>query len=576
MKIKLSLFLLIFTLSNAIAFSEEINPCAKKFITAGWIPYWQKFQGCETVKSKLNFFNELSPFAFEVKSDGSLINTLKINESPWTDLLPKAGDSKILILPTILWTDSKTIHTILNSAAARKRHIRDIIHLIETKNFDGIDIDYEGKDASDKDIFSVFITELSCALKAKGYYLSCTVEAKTADDPPNGWQQTRAMAWANDFSILNKYCDEIRIMAYDQPFQTKGAKEWQDDSEYPYAANADILWVEKVIKYALQKIAPEKIVLGIPTYGWEFTIKGTSKNWSYKRFKSTTYPQAVELAKSYSMIPKRDHSGELSFIYQKETENYLDYFPDGESIRQKIQLAKKYRLGGIVFFKLDGLEDKKMWESLKEELGAGQEKFLIGTDHAEKIGTPQNPIIDSDMTLQEALRKECPPEFKEKQRLVDVTYYSFDGKIHKGQLVIDERLVKDIRKVFQVALKHKFPITSVIPISHDRFFKNGRWNEDDLSMAANNTSAFNYRVITGGKSLSKHAYGFAIDINPLQNPYIKKGVVLPPGAVYDTEKPGTLTHNSPVVKTFLRLGWTWGGDWKSLKDYQHFEKVPGN
>jgi len=189
------------------------------------------------------------------------------------------------------------------------------------------------------------------------------------------------------------------------------------------------------------------------------------------------------------------------------------------------------------------------------------------------VGTLQNPVIDSNMSLAEALRKEAPPEFRERQRLIEVLYYSFDGKIHKGQLVIDARLAADIQEVFRAALANKFPIGSVIPISHDRFFKNGRWNDDNLSMLANNTSAFNYRVVTGGKSLSKHAYGFAIDINPVQNPYIKGKKVLPPNAVYDARKPGTLSFDSPVVKTFKRLGWTWGGNWKSLKDYQHFEKV---
>jgi len=189
-------------------------------------------------------------------------------------------------------------------------------------------------------------------------------------------------------------------------------------------------------------------------------------------------------------------------------------------------------------------------------------------------GSLQDPIIDSNMSLSLALRKESPPEIKEKQRLIEVLYYSFDGKIHQGQLVIDERLVEDIREVFRVALENKFPIASVIPIAHDRFAKNGEWNADDRSMASNNTSAFNYRAMTGGKSLSKHAYGFAVDINPVQNPYMKGEIVLPPHAVYDTRKPGTLTHDSPVVKTFIRLGWTWGGDWESLKDYQHFEKVP--
>jgi len=183
--------------------------------------------------------------------------------------------------------------------------------------------------------------------------------------------------------------------------------------------------------------------------------------------------------------------------------------------------------------------------------------------------------IDSNITLSDALRKEGPEEIKQRQRLVEVSYYSFDGRIHKGQVVIDERLAGDIKEVFRAALEEKFPISSAIPISHDRFYSGGKWNEDDQSMMMNNTSAFNYRLATGGTSLSKHAYGFAIDINPVQNPYIKGDVVLPPGAVYDTSKAGTLARGSGIVQAFLRLGWTWGGDWKSLKDYMHFEKDPG-
>ncbi len=189
------------------------------------------------------------------------------------------------------------------------------------------------------------------------------------------------------------------------------------------------------------------------------------------------------------------------------------------------------------------------------------------------VGSLKNPIVDSNISLSEALKKYAPPEFKKRQRLIEVLYYSFDNKIHKGQLVIDERLIGDIQEVFRVALENRFPITSVIPISSDRFFKNGKWNEDNQSMLSNNTSAFNYRKVTGGNYLSNHAYGFAIDINPVLNPYIKGDIVLPSDAVYDTSKPGTLSFDSPVVKTFIRLGWTWGGNWETLKDYQHFEKV---
>jgi peptidoglycan L-alanyl-D-glutamate endopeptidase CwlK len=189
-------------------------------------------------------------------------------------------------------------------------------------------------------------------------------------------------------------------------------------------------------------------------------------------------------------------------------------------------------------------------------------------------GTSKHPIIDSRMTESEAfdgLDPKCPTEIRERQRVVKLKYYSADGKIHQGQLVIDAALRDDIKKVFALALKERFPIYSVIPISDRRFRKDGRW-DDELSMEANNTSAFNYREITGGGRLSNHASGRAIDINPFQNPYIKGDIVLPRGATYDPSIAGTFTSDHPIVRAFLELGWVWGGNWTSPKDYQHFEK----
>jgi hypothetical protein len=92
-------------------------------------------------------------------------------------------------------------------------------------------------------------------------------------------------------------------------------------------------------------------------------------------------------------------------------------------------------------------------------------------------------------------------------------------------------------------------------------------------MKDNNTSGFNYRFISGSKILSKHASGLAIDINPKQNPYIKNGTTTPDGSIYEIDSIGTLTEDSRIVKEFKKRGWTWGGDWKSLKDYQHFQKI---
>lgn len=199
-----------------------------------------------------------------------------------------------------------------------------------------------------------------------------------------------------------------------------------------------------------------------------------------------------------------------------------------------------------------------------------------GAAESARRGTIKHPVIDSQMTEKEAfdgLDPKCPAEIRKRQRLITVKYYSMDKQVHQGQLVIDAELVGDIKKVFALALKEKFPIYSVIPISDKRFRKEDRW-DDELSMEANNTSAFNYREVTGGGRLSNHAYGRAVDINTFLNPYVKGDLILPHGATYDPKIDGTFTANSPIVREFLRLGWSWGGNWKSPIDYQHFEKPP--
>lgn len=191
-------------------------------------------------------------------------------------------------------------------------------------------------------------------------------------------------------------------------------------------------------------------------------------------------------------------------------------------------------------------------------------------------GTLKHPVIDSRMTELEAfdgLDPKCPDEIRKRQRLVTVKYYSTDKQVHQGQLVIDKELVSDIKQVFKLALKERFPVYSVIPISDKRFRKESRW-DDELSMEANNTSAFNYREVTGGGRLSNHAYGRAVDINTFLNPYIKGKIILPHGATYDPGIDGTFTAESSIVREFLRLGWAWGGNWTSPTDYQHFEKPP--
>jgi hypothetical protein len=176
------------------------------------------------------------------------------------------------------------------------------------------------------------------------------------------------------------------------------------------------------------------------------------------------------------------------------------------------------------------------------------------------------PILDCNYTFDEAVKGLEIPKSKLKQlTLIEVEYYSFDSKLHKGQVLINKKAVKDVTEIFQIVKDTRFPIAKVIPVIKYN------WSDQE-SMNDNNTSAFNYRKVKGQKVLSAHSYGLAIDINPLQNPHIKSNSVQPPKGIYDKGKLGTILRDSKLVTEFRKRGWQWGGSWRSSKDYQHFEK----
>lgn len=214
-------------------------------------------------------------------------------------------------------------------------------------------------------------------------------------------------------------------------------------------------------------------------------------------------------------------------------------------------------------------------QSDNDEVKLKAENYNLTDDELENNLKEGKIITDSNMTVYEAIKhninKEATIDIVKDQRLVEVLYYSFDNKVHKGQVVIHRKLANDIQQIFALAYEMKFPIGKVIPIS------NPNYNWDDIkSVTDNNSSSFNYRNIAGSDSLSDHSEGRAIDINPLLNPFIEvNGKATPAKAVYDPKVPGTLTADHPIVKKFLELGWEWGGNWKkNVKDYQHFSKKP--
>lgn len=178
-----------------------------------------------------------------------------------------------------------------------------------------------------------------------------------------------------------------------------------------------------------------------------------------------------------------------------------------------------------------------------------------------------NIIIDSNMSFRESIKgTKAPKKIIDELVLLDVMYYSMDDKLHRGQILISKQVEAEIKHIFEIALNEKFPIKKCVPIVQYN------WS-DYASMADNNTSSFNYRKVSGSNNLSRHSYGLAIDINPMNNPVVyKNNKISPKGAKYNVNVAGTLSKNSNITKELKKYGWKWGGDFNSFKDYHHFQK----
>lgn len=159
-------------------------------------------------------------------------------------------------------------------------------------------------------------------------------------------------------------------------------------------------------------------------------------------------------------------------------------------------------------------------------------------------------------------------------RFLRVLYYDFNNDIKDGELICNEQIANDLLEIFSTLYDNAYQIDKMQLI--DVYGA-----DDDLSCADDNTACFNYRVVAGSTTLSKHALGMAIDINPFYNPYVTypdgKERISPAGSeVYadrSNDNPHMIRKGDLCYQLFIDHGFTWGGEWKSLKDYQHFQKV---
>ncbi len=370
----------------------------------GWIPYWRTATGTLDVLPHLSQLTEVSPFVFTLKKDGSLYDNGSLSQEPWVSFIAAAKKQKVRIVPTVMNGDGDMMQALLSNQKSRIALEVAIANMVHKNGFSGVDIDFEGKKAETRPYFSLFLKGLYERIGNQLVY--CSIEPRTPVDARYGYGVTPpadATDYANDYVAINKYCDRVEIMAYDQ-----GAIDvtLNKARAAPYVPVADPAWVEKVITLAEKSISKKKILIGIPTYGYEYSVKPLSEyGYRYSRLWAFNPTYALDIAKQLNTSPVRNSAGELSFIYKSSpgtvagtasmqsiqpdptiasnmmagpaaiysqaaiAQNVqppfnIMWWSDAQSIKDKIALAQKLGVRGVSLFKLDGGEDQGIWNVL--------------------------------------------------------------------------------------------------------------------------------------------------------------------------------------------------------------------
>lgn len=366
---------------------------------SGWIPYWRSATGTLDVLPHLSKLSSIMPFTYTVKTDGTIFDASNMSEEPWKSFIVEAKKKKVRIIPTIMWGNGDAIHATLSNTKKRIALEDAIAKLVKDNNFDGIDIDFEAKKHETINYFSTFLKGLYQRMGKKWVY--CTVEARMPLYDrylPGAKIPADAQDFANDYKEMNKYCDRIEIMAYDQ-----GVIDLRLNKERtaPYAPVSDPAWVEGLVAVASESINKNKIIIGVPTYGYEYEVTPIEGDgYKYKVLWPFNLKYATDIATKLGITPTRTSANEIGFSYDpalleavaptggdstqtqqgiattsivdnatstnglRKPFNFLSW-SDAQAVADKVALARRLGVRGVAVFKFDGGEDPKMWDVLK-------------------------------------------------------------------------------------------------------------------------------------------------------------------------------------------------------------------
>jgi spore germination protein YaaH len=379
--------------------TAALTPAATgKFEVSGWVPDWRAASGTLDTAPHLGQMTSVMPFGYTVTNQGVLYDSANISQTPWPAFIAQAKAQNVRVIPTVEWGNGDAEQAILSNATTRIALEDQIANIVKQNGFDGIDIDFEAKQAATINYFSTFLKGLYARMGNKWVY--CTAEARMPLEDrysPGATIPPDATDYANNYTAMNQYCDRVEIMAYDQ-----GTVDVRLDAarSAPYAPVADPGWVSDIVTLAAQSISRNKLIIGIPDYGYEYTVTPVNGSFQYDVQWAFNPAYATQIAAELGITPHRTSADEMGFAYnpsalaavaptdgnstqtqqsapanatvqnqgsQVNTSQPFNYvtWSDAQAIADKVQLAHQLGVRGVAIFSLGGAEDQGMWSVLK-------------------------------------------------------------------------------------------------------------------------------------------------------------------------------------------------------------------
>ncbi|NLW57112.1 MAG: SH3 domain-containing protein [Firmicutes bacterium] len=276
----------------------------------------------------------LAPFFYRLDKEGNLSGQTN------SELIRMASASGTKVLAVVTNISSSnfskdTIHALLRSKTARSKAISEILNLLKSKGYSGVNIDFEGVPVADRPYLTAFFRELSNSLRANNYLVTAALPAKTAEEEWSAW------SGAYDYQAIAPYLDLAIIMSYDQHYA--------NGPPGPVAAQT---WVERVISYSLRHFSPQKLIMGIAAYGYD---------WNQNSGRALNYAAIQSLINQYKIAPKWHEEYKTPyFSYTKSGVKHEVWYENRQSTAAKLELIDKYNLRGVAIWRL-GYEDPGIW-----------------------------------------------------------------------------------------------------------------------------------------------------------------------------------------------------------------------